>query len=166
MSLNQIFSLDPGSVFWTLITFAILLFVLGKFAWGPILSGLKAREDGIQNDIEGAKKERETAESTRKEYETSLNEARNESQKLVSESRDRAKKYEADQLDQVKTEVAKLKTKAAEEIELQNRQALQNMQSELVDLTLDAAEKLIQKSLDRADHEGLIKDSLKGLGQS
>lgn len=166
MKLNQIFSLDPGSVLWTLLTFVILLTLLRKFAWGPILAALQAREQGISDNIEKARSDREAAAKARQDHEQSLAAAKAEAQKLLAESRDRAKKYEADQLEQAKTEVQKLKEKAGEEIAQQSRQAMQSLQGELVDLTLDAAEKLLRKDLDRTTHAGLVRDALAGLGKS
>jgi F-type H+-transporting ATPase subunit b len=164
MKLNQIFSLDPGSVLWTLLTFVILLTLLRKFAWGPILAALQAREQGISDSIEKARTDQEAAAKARLEHEQSLSAAKAEAQKLLAESRDRAKKYEADQVELAKAEAQKLKEKAGEEIAQQSRQAMQSLQGELVDLTLDAAEKLLQKDLDRGTHEALVRDALASLG--
>ncbi|MCA9782412.1 MAG: F0F1 ATP synthase subunit B [Calditrichaeota bacterium] len=165
MKLNQIFSLDPGSVLWTLLTFALLLFLLGKFAWGPILAGLKAREQGIKDSIDKARSDQEAAARARQDHERELASGRADAQKLLAESRDRAKKYEAEQVELAKAEAQKLKEKANEEIALQGRQALQNLQGELVDLTLDAAGKLLGKNLDPATHAELVRDSLASLGR-
>ncbi len=165
MKLNQIFSLDPGSVLWTLLTFVILLIVLRKFAWGPILAALQAREQGISDSIEKARSDREAAAKSRLDHEQALASAKSEAQKLLAESRDRAKKYETEQVDLAKAEAQRLKEKAGEEIALQGRQALQNLQGELVDLTLDAAEKLLQKDLDRETHAALVRESLAILGR-
>ncbi len=166
MTLNQIFSVDPGSVLWTLLTFILLLVILGKFAWGPILQGLKNREDGIRQDLEQAASDRQAAEDARKGYEANLNEARAESQKMLAESRERAKRFEADQMEAAKAEAQAEKEKARRELELERQKVLQNAQDELVDLSLSAAETLLQKSLDRAAHEDLIRSSLKSGSQA
>lgn len=164
--MDHIFSVDPGSIFWTILSFVLLLGILTKVAWKPILSALEAREEGIRNDIEQASTDRQAAEQARRDYESSLGEARQQAQNLLAESREKARKYEAEQMELAKAEAQKEKDRAAREIELQSQQAMQGLQGELVDLSLAAAEQLIRRSLKREDHEAIIKDSLKQLGES
>jgi F-type H+-transporting ATPase subunit b len=162
--MDHIFSVDPGSVFWTIISFVLLLGILTKVAWKPILSALEAREEGIRKDISQAAEDREAAARARSEYEQSLAEARQQAQNLLAESREKARKYEAEQVELAKAEAQKEKEKAAREIELQSQQAMQGLRGELVDLSLAAAEQLIRTSLKREDHEAIIQESLKQAG--
>jgi len=166
MSLDKIFSLDPGSVLYTIISFIILLVVLGKFAWKPILAALEARETGIRNDIDQARKDRQSAEEARVAHEAALGDARKEAQAILAESRDRARAFEAEQADQARAEALKLREQAAVDIARDAQTARQSLKGELVDLSLAAAEQVIRKGLSRADHEAIIQDALRQAEQA
>ena len=84
---GNIFAGDLGNMIWTVVIFVLVLLVLGKFAWGPILEGLQARENFIRESLEEAKADRESAEERLREYEVKLAEARAEATALVEEGR-------------------------------------------------------------------------------
>jgi F-type H+-transporting ATPase subunit b len=163
MSLNQIFSLDPGSVLWTILSFVTLLLILSKVAWKPILSALEAREQGIRDDIAGARSDREEAARIRADFEARLSEARQEAQGILSESRERAKRFEADEQRRLQEELNQQRERAAREIELQGRQAMDGLKGEVSALVLAAAEQVLRKGLQAADHEAVIRDALSEL---
>ncbi|MDP2359717.1 MAG: F0F1 ATP synthase subunit B [bacterium] len=166
MSLNNIFSLDPGSVLYTIITFLILLLILRKFAWKPILGALEAREQGIRDDIERARFDRQAAEQARQSHEQALGEARREAQALLGESRERAQRYEAEQAELARAEAQKLRERASEEIAREAIKVRQSLQGELVGLSLAAAEQVMRRGLKRADHEAIIQDALRQAEQA
>ena len=83
----SIFSGDLGNMIWTVVIFALVVVVLGKFAWGPILEGLQSREAFIRDSLSEAKADREAAEETLKSYEVKLAEARAEATAIVEEGR-------------------------------------------------------------------------------
>lgn len=164
MSLNHIFSVDPGSVLWTIISFLILLFILGKLAWKPILGALEAREKGIRDDIDKARTDRQAAETARAEHEASLGDARRQAQGILAESRERARVYEQEQLEVARLEALKAKQRAEEEIALEARKVRQGLQAELVELSLAAAEQVMRRGLSGADHEAIVRDALRQAG--
>ena len=166
MSLSDIFSVDPGSVLWTIISFLLLLLILGKLAWKPILGALAAREQGIKDDIEKARADRLAAEQARGEYEQSLAEARRQAQVLIAEGRERARQVEAEQLELARAEAQRVREQASEEINREAAKVRQGLQGELVELSLAAAEQVMRRSLSRADHEAIIQDALKQAGQA
>jgi len=160
MSLDKIFSLDPGSVLYTIISFLLLLFILGKLAWKPILSALEAREKGIRDNIDKARADRQAAEQARADYEQSLADARRQAQALLAESRERARRYEAEQMEAARAEALQARETAQAEIEREAAKARQGLQGELVSLSLAAAEQVIRRGLTAADHEAIIRDAL------
>lgn len=166
MSLENIFSLDPGSVLYTIISFIVLLVVLGKFAWKPILAALEAREQGIRDDIDHARKNRLAAEEAKAAHEAALGDARKEAQGLLAESRERARAFEAEQADQARAEALKLREQAAAEIAREAQSARQSLKGELVELSLAAAEQVIRKGLSRTDHEAIVQDALRQAEQT
>jgi F-type H+-transporting ATPase subunit b len=163
MSLNQIFTLDPGSVLWTIISFVVLLVILTKVAWKPILGALEAREQGIQDDIENAKTDRDDAAKAKVAHESALSEARQEAQGILGESRDRARQYEDQQKQETADALALMKVNADKEIELQRQQAMQGLQADMVDISLAAAEAVMRRSTSD-DQEVIIRDFLKTQG--
>jgi F-type H+-transporting ATPase subunit b len=166
MSLNHIFSVDPGAVLWTIISFVLLLLVLGKLAWKPILGALEAREQGIRDDIEGARRDRQAAEQARGEYEGALGEARRQAQSILGESRERARLYEQEQFEAARIEVQKARERADEEIAQEARKVRQGLQAELVDLSLAAAEQVMRRGLRRDDHEAIAREALRQAGSA
>jgi len=164
MSLNHIFSVDPGSVLWTILSFLVLLFILSKLAWKPILGALEAREKGIRDDIARARADREAAELARAEYERSLGEARKQAQALLAEGRERARAFEAEQMEQARAEAQLARERAQEEIARQAAKARQGLQDELVSLSLAAAEQVIRRGLSASDHEAIAREALRQAG--
>src|SRR4028119_282680 len=84
---NTPFAGDIGNALWTVVIFVLVLVVLGKYAWGPILSNLQARETFIVDSLEKAKKDRDAAEARLREYEERLASARAEASAIVDEGR-------------------------------------------------------------------------------
>ena len=87
--MDQILNIEPGSVLWTIITFLAIVWLVGKFGWKPILSGLKSREESIRNDLETAKSEREKAMALLKEYEASIAGAKKDAAEIIQKAQDR-----------------------------------------------------------------------------
>ena len=85
-----LFTLDPGLSVWTIATFLVVLFVLGKFAWGPILGALDAREQGIKSSIDAATRLRQEAQESLEEHRRLLADARRQAQEIVAEGRSAA----------------------------------------------------------------------------
>ncbi len=164
MTIDRIFSLDPGSVTWTILVLIIVLFILHKFAWKPILAALEAREKGIADDIEQARLDRENATKSRQQVEEQLGQARSEAQHIIDEGRARARRLEEEQLNATREEASQIRQRAEQEAELQSRKAMESLKGEVVDMTIRAAEQVIRQSLGPQDHEAIIRDTLKDMG--
>jgi F-type H+-transporting ATPase subunit b len=159
-------SLDPGVMIWAWITFLILLFVLYKVAWKPILSIIDKREKSIQDSIEQAEKAKNESEVLLEEHKKLIRNAEEEAQKIVNENKELAEKSRQELIEQAKEESNKLRAKAKLEIEKEKESALQALRSEVVDLTISATKKLIGDVIDESKHRGIIENYIQKLPES
>lgn len=147
---------------WTIVSFLLVLFVLKKFAWTPILNALEAREKGIKDDIANAKSAREEAEGSLTEYRKKLAEANAEAQSLVVKARQDAERVREELLAKSKEDANGILDRARKQIELESQAAVNQIRGEIAELAIASAEKLISKSLDDEDHRRLVMESLNG----
>ncbi len=154
---------QPGSIIWTVAVFVVLLFVLRKWAWGPIVKALQAREDSIKKDIEDARKSRQEAEELLEKYQKQLDDARKESQKLIGEATARAEALHQEKKKEVEAEAHSIIEKAKSEIELERQKAAQELRKEVVEIAITAASKVIGQALKAEDHRALIQREIDDL---
>jgi len=156
---DNIFAGDLGNMIWTLVIFILVLVVLGKFAWGPILEQLQKRESFIRDSLEEAKQGREAAEETLKKYEGKLAEARSEATAIVDVGRrdgeEVRQRIEAD----AKDEAGKIVERARHEIELAKEAAVSEIYGLAGQLSTEVAAQVIRKELSPEDHERLIREA-------
>jgi len=157
------FAGDVGNALWTLIIFVLVVFVLGKFAWGPILRALQKREDFIQDSLERAKKDREESEARLKEYSDKLVAARAEATAIVDEGRRDAEVLKRKIEENAKAEAAATIERAKREIDLATTTAVNELYRLSAKLATDVASRIIRKELDDREHERLITESLEEL---
>jgi F-type H+-transporting ATPase subunit b len=155
------FSGDVGNALWTVVIFVLVVLVLGKFAWGPILDQLKTREKFIHDALSSAKQEREAAEATLKEYGEKLRAARAEADAIISQSRGDAERLREEMRQKAKGEADTIVQNAERQIRLETGRALQQIRHEAADLSVMIASKLIQRNLSKEDNEKLIEDALR-----
>jgi F-type H+-transporting ATPase subunit b len=153
----------PGLMIWTIVCFLITLFVLKKYAFGPIQSMLDERRDRIRRAIEEAEKARAEARSLLEEHRALIAQARGQGEQILAEAR----KVSDAQRQRVKEETEVDRQRRLEEtkrqIEAETHRALQQIRSEVADLTLIATTKVTGKVLDDADHRRLIDDAIQDL---
>ncbi len=151
----ELLNAEPGLIFWTTVTFLLLLGVLWKFAWNPILGALEAREKAIQRTIDDAEALQAEARRLLEEHKARLAEAREEGTRIVEESRQAGERVRAEILEKARHEADLAVERARRQIELETDQALQTVREKAVDLALRAAGKVLERSLDDADHRRL-----------
>ncbi|MBN1155897.1 F0F1 ATP synthase subunit B [candidate division KSB1 bacterium] len=156
----DLFNPQSGTIFWTVLTFVIVLIVLRKYAWAPILKTLEERENKISDALEQAESNRIEAIKMREEQDKLLQDARQESTAMIEESKINAEKISQSILDNARTEAEHLLDRARKEIELSKRTAIDELRQYAVDLSLAVAEKLTEKALSKEDHLNLIERSL------
>lgn len=156
---GNIFAGDLGNMIWTVVIFALVVLVLGKFAWGPILEGLQTRENFIRESLEEAKVDREKAEETLKSYEAKLAEARGEATAIVDEGRRDAEVVRQTIEDKAKEEAEQIVVRARREIDLAKEAAVDEIFGLASRLSTEVASKVIRKELNADDHERLIQEA-------
>lgn len=160
----SLFAGDLGNAIWTLVIFLGLVFVLGKFAWGPILDGLQKRESFIHDALAKAKADRDQAEARLRDYEGILDKARAEATAIVEEGRRDAEvlrhKIEADARAERDAELARAKR----EIGIAKQTAVKELYELSGRLATDMAGRIIGRELTTADHQRLIEESIAEIG--
>ncbi len=155
------FAGNVGNAIWTLGIFLLVLVVLGKFAWGPILALLQEREQFIHKSLADAKHDRDEAQAQLKAYTAQLQAARMEAGKIVEEARRDSEKLREELRQRAKSEADTIIQNAERQIGLQTERAIQQIKREAVDLSVEIASKIIQRNLSREDNERLIDEALK-----
>ena len=145
---------------WTAITFAILIVVLGKFAWGPILQMMETREKTIADAIESAKKERAAAEAARAEMQLALEKARAESAEMVRKNQQEVAAAKAELMAAAKKESEGLLAAARKTIQEEKRQAIAELRGQAVDIAIEAANRLVQMNMDEGKQKQLVEEYL------
>jgi F-type H+-transporting ATPase subunit b len=155
------FAGNLGNAIWTLGIFVIVVVVLGKFAWGPVLALLQQREEFIHRALSDAKRDRDEAEERLKDYAAKLQSAHAEAAAILEETRRDAERLREEVRQRARTEAEKLLANAQRQIQLETGRALDQIRREAVDLSVMIASKIIQRNLSREDNEKLIDDALK-----
>ncbi len=158
---NPLVQLDPGLFVWTILTFLLLVFILAKFAWKPLLKMLQDREDMVRSSLEDAEKAKSELERLNEESEAIMAKARSEAQSILADGKAAAEKVKDDIIAKSKEQANKIREDAGNQIQVEKDKAISEIKKEVVNLTLSVAEKLIQKNLSDADNKSLIEKSLK-----
>ena len=160
---NPLVQLDPGLFVWTILTFLVLLGVLAKFAWNPLLKMLKDREELIRSSLDDAEKARAELERLNSEGEDIVNKARSEAQTILAEGKAAASKLKDETLNAAKDQAKSILSEAKKQIRIEKDKAIEEIKSEVVDLSLSVAAKLIKKNISREDNQALIDESLENV---
>jgi F-type H+-transporting ATPase subunit b len=153
-----IMDLRPGLTIWTAITFLLLVVVLSKFAWGPIVKMLDERARTIRDAIEQAKKERAEAERMLAEQTASLQAAQREAAALAQRSKQDVEALRADLTAKARKEADELVASARTQIQAEKAKALAELKGQVVDLAIEAARRLIESSLDEKSQRALVEE--------
>ncbi len=155
--------IDPGMILWTWITFGIVLALLSKLALKPILAAIENRENSIREDIEKAQQQRDEAEALIAQHKEKMAAAEADAQALLKESRKLAEQARGELLEKTRLESGKLLEKAKEEIEQQKESALASLRTEVADLAVGAAEKIILHNLDGEKQKAVVDEYIKAM---
>jgi F-type H+-transporting ATPase subunit b len=156
----------PGLMFWTWLIFIILLLILRKWAWGPILGALDAREKRIQDALDGAAAERDEAQKLLDQQRQALAETRDEAQSILADSRKAAERLRAEMVDEARGEKDRIVAGARDEIRHERDQALDALRREAVDLSIQAAGRVLDKNLDSDENRRLVDEYIDSLVKS
>jgi len=160
---NPLVQPDPGLFVWTILTFLVLVALLAKFAWRPLLLALEARQKTIQGALDDARKAREELERVQQDSAKLLNDARREADGIVSRARADADRFREDMKQQASTEAAQIVERAQREIQRETSRAVAQLRQEAVELSFDIASKVLRRAVTPADHQQLLDDVIRKL---
>ena len=158
---NPLVQPDPGLFIWTIATFLVLLVLLAKFAWKPILQALESRQEMIRKSLDDAEQAKQDLEQVQQESAKIVAQARVEADAIVANSRTDGAKLREDLRQKARAEAGEIVKNAEQKIQQERDRALSQIREEAVDVSLMIASKLIQRNLSREDNEALIEDALK-----
>ena len=144
---------DVGLLFWTLVSFIILYLILRKFAWGPILTAVKEREESIKAALDAADNAKKEMENLKADNEKILNEAKTERETMLKEAREMKSKLISDAEEEAKIRAKKMVEAAKTAIQNEKNSAMNELKNTVVDLSVGIAEKLISEELADKDRQ-------------
>jgi len=160
------FAGDIGNALWTVLIFVIVLVVLGKFAWGPILGALQKREDFIRDSLAKAKSDRDEAQKVLKEYSDRINSARTEATAIVEEGRRDADVLKRQIEEHAKQEAQATLERAKREIGIARDTAVKELYTLSARLATDMAGRILRRELNAQEHERIISESIEEIVQA
>ena len=162
---GNIFTGDVGNILWTLLIFGGVLFILGKYAWGPLLDVLEKREELIKNSLAEARRDREEAAAKLKEYEDRINQARADATEIVEEGRRDAEVLKQRIEQDAREEAEKVIARGRRDLAIARETAIKDLYELSGELAAKIASRIVERELKTADHEKLIADAIGQVGR-
>jgi F-type H+-transporting ATPase subunit b len=156
----KIFEISPGLFIWSVLTFLILVALLYKFAFNPLMRLQKARQAEIHQSIVDAENLRDEAQQLLADYKHQLAQARQEAEAIIERARKAGESTKAEVLEEARTQAEAALAKARQQIERDTNQALQKIREEAADLAIAATAKVARSSLSQEDQLRLIKEAI------
>lgn len=153
-------------IFWEVVSFAILFWVLYKFAFPSILETLETRERKIKDSLDQAERQRAEAEQKLKEYQTKLANSAKEAEQVLAAAKERAQRLLEENEQRLTAEAERIKGDSTREIEAARRAAVQDIRKQTTELALMVAEKVVERSLTDADHKRFADEALEAVARA
>jgi len=163
---NPLVQPDPGLFIWTIVTFLVLLALLTKFAWRPLLQALETRQQAIKKSLEDADRARQELERLQQESAQIIRQARLDGEAIIAQSRSDADRLRSELTQKARDEANTMIHRAEQQIQLETRQALQQIRHQAVDLSVMIASKLLERNVSKEDDQRLIEETLKQIENS
>jgi len=163
---NPLVQTDPGLFIWTIVTFLVLLGLLAKFAWTPLLAALETRQNAIRKSLDDAQQAKQELERLHLESAQILNRARVDAEAVITQSRSDGDRLREEIRAKARTEADHIVKNAERQIQLETSRALEQIRREAVELSVMIASKIIQRNLTKEDNERLIDEALKQVQSS
>jgi F-type H+-transporting ATPase subunit b len=158
---NPLVQVDPGLFIWTIVTFLVLLTLLAKFAWTPLLQALESRQTLIRKSLDDAQQATRELERLSLESAQIINRARADAEAIVSQSRSDGDRLREEIKQKARAEADHIVKNAERQIQLETSRALEQIRREAADLSVMIASKIIQRNLSKEDNERLIDEALR-----
>jgi F-type H+-transporting ATPase subunit b len=163
LAANPLISVTPGLMIWTLVCFFIAFFVLKKYAFGPIQGMIDARREQIRQSIEEADNAREQARALLEEHKALMQEARGQAEQILAEARKTREAMEVRMREETETELQRRLEETRKEIAAETARALQQIRTEVAELTVEAASRVVGRTLDSDRDRELIAEAIGSL---
>ncbi|AFM02368.1 MULTISPECIES: F0F1 ATP synthase subunit B [Desulfitobacterium] len=147
------------------LSFLLLVYILRRFAWNPLITMMEERRNQIEANIANAEKERLQAEQIKREYQEEMRKARQEAQEVIAKATKLSEQRAAEILAVAHGEAEKIKQAALADIERERDRAIAQVQAQVADLSVAVAEKIIRKNLDISGQEGMIEQFIQEVGE-
>jgi len=157
---NPLVQPDPGLFIWTILTFLVLVVVLSKFAWGPLLAALQARQERISQSLDDAKRANDEMERVKRESAEIVRQAHVEASAIVSSSRTDAERVREETKQKARAEAAAIIAAAERQIESEAVRARDEVRREAADLAVAIASKLIRRNISVEDNRAMIDEMI------
>jgi len=151
---------DPGLFLWTVITFAVLVLLLWKTAWRPIVDALDARAEKVRGDIENAENARVEAEKVLSVHRQEMAKAKDDAADIIAKGREEAEKMKNEIVEKANKEASTIVDRARKGIDLAKENALSDIKNEVVLLSTEIASKIISKNINPDDQKALVQEAL------
>ena len=158
---NPLVQVNPGLAIWAIVVFLVLLYLLRKFAWGPLLRALEARQEKIKKSLDDAQKAHEELERLNRESADIIKKAHADAEEIVSKSYAEAEKLREEMKQKARADADAIIRDARSQIETETGKALRQIRSEIADMSVMIASKLIQRNFTKEDNNELIEETLK-----
>ena len=149
---------NPWTFLWAWVAFGITLYLLSRMAWPMLAAKMEEREIRIREGLDKAEEAERRARELLEKQETVLNEAREDAKRLIAEGRDAASRIRQEAIEAAQVEIGKERERAKREIDVERKRAVSELREAAVDLTLDAAGRVLQRSLTDEDHRRLATE--------
>jgi F-type H+-transporting ATPase subunit b len=153
---------ELGLIFWTSLSFLILLFILGKFAWKPILNAVNDRENSIKDALQEAEKARLEMQNLKSDNEKILKEARAERDAMIKDAREIKDSMISEAKEEAKAQGTKLIEQAKTTIQNEKLAAITELKNQVADLSIDIAEKVMKSELSNKDKQVELVEKMLG----
>ena len=160
---NPLISVTPGLMIWTIVCFLIALYVLKRFAFGPIQKLIDTRRESIEHSLVAADQARDEAQQLLEEHKRLIAEARGQGEAILAEARKTRESMEQRMREETEAERQRRLEETRKEIAAETARALQQIRAEVADLTLEAASRVVGRTLDAKRDQELIEEAIAGL---
>ncbi|HOD15790.1 MAG TPA: F0F1 ATP synthase subunit B [Spirochaetota bacterium] len=155
---------DPGLLLWTVITFLVMMGILWKVAWRPIVDAMDARAEKVRFEIDNAERTRQEAEKLLAQHKAMMDNSRNEAAQIIAKGREEAERMKNEIVEKASAESRTIADRAKKEIELAKDKAIIDIKTEVVVLSTEIASKIINKNIKAEDQKALVEEALNKMG--
>ncbi len=166
MGTLELVSIVPWEIITQLVNLLLLFLLIKHFLFKPVQNILDARQAEIDKTYDDAEKAQDEAEALRDEYEKRIADAKNEASDIVKSATRKAQLHSEEIVRDAQAEAVRIKEKADEQIEQEKKKAMNELKDEISGIAVDIASKVVEREIDEKDHEALIAEFIKGVGEA